>query len=193
MKKKFYPLHIGFLALCMIACGFMIAFGIWYIVMAIKSLIVSISTGAFFGLVLSLIALVIGFVKLFGILRIKLIVRDDRIDIKGEFKLTANSPAAQRDDSIFFDEIENIALIYAHGDSKGKRIKTYTAGQAVRANFFFEFMLKDGGIKRLYIEPYAKWQRKQLLAIINERTGHNFSYETLERRDESMFARKKKK
>ena len=44
-----------------------------------------------------------------------------------------------------------------------------------------------------YHAKISLWQRKQLLAIINERTGHNFSYETLERRDESMFARKKKK
>ena len=193
MKKKFYPLGALSLFLMMPCYLGIMAVGVWFTYRIVVGMINNFKPASIFGLILGLAYFLVGAVYAIVFFRIRLFIFDDRIRAKGELRLTAKSPIIQHDVDICFDEIENIALIYEHGDSKGKRIKIYKAAQAFRAYFYFEFLLKDGGIKRLYIEPYAKWQRKQLLAIINERTGHNFSYETLERRDESMFARKKKK
>ena len=193
MKKKFYPLSAVFLFLLMPCYLGVMALGGWFTYRIIEGMIDYFKPASIFGLILGLAYFLVGAVYAIVFFRIRLFIFDDKIRARGELRLTAKSPIIQHDVDIYFDEIENIALIYEHGDSKGKRIKIYKAAQAFRAYFYFEFLLKDGGIKRLYIEPYAKWQRKQLLAIINERTGHNFSYETLERRDESIFARKKKK
>lgn len=193
MKKKFYPFGALSLFLVMPSLLGVMALGGWFTYRIVGGMINNFKPASIFGLILGIAVFLVGAVYAIVFFRIRLVIFDDRIRAKGELRLTAKSPIIQHDVDIFFDEIENIALIYEHGDSKGKRIKIYTAAQAFRAYFYFEFLLKDGGTKRIYIEPYAKWQRKQLLAIINERTGHNFSYKTLERRDESMFARKKKK
>lgn len=191
MKKKFYPLSAAFLFLLMPCYLGIMAVGVWFTYRIIEGMIDYFKPASIFGLILGLAIFLVGAILLIKLLRHRLFVFDDRIGVKGELKLTAKSRVIQHDVEIFFDEIENIDLICRSEDSKGRHRKTYTAKSS--ASFFYRFKLKNGKTKRLYIDPYSRRQRKQLLAIINERTGHNFSYETLERRDESMFARKKKK
>ena len=192
MKKKFYPLSAVFLFLEMPLLFGIMAVGVWFTYRIIEGMIDYFKPASIFGLILGLAIFLVGAILLIKLLRHRLFVFDDRIGVKGELKLTAKSRVIQHDVEIFFDEIENIELICRCEDSKGRYRKSYTS-KGSSASFFYRFKLKNGKTKRLYIEPYSRRQRKQLLAIINERTGHNFSYETLERRDESMFARKKKK
>ena len=187
MKKKIYPIGLLYFAtmslffVVPLACLCAIA------ICAYKM----VTTGAYV-LIIPIVASLSGvimFTYIFvrNILNIT-ILTDEGIAITGQ-KIKGK---IQYEEFIGFSEIKNVKLICAHINSKGQKLNIEGIS-SLRAHIFFKFETQNETTKLLYIEPYAKWQRKQLLAIINERTGHNFSYETLERQDESMFARKRKK
>lgn len=187
MKKKIYPIGLPYFSTMSLFLVVPLACLCAIAICAYKM----VTTGAYV-LIIPIVASLSGvimftYIFVCNILNIT-ILTDEGIAITGQ-KIKGK---IQYEEFIGFSEIKNVKLICAHINSKGQKLNIEGIS-SLRAHIFFEFELQNETTKLLYIEPYAKWQRKQLLAIINERTGHNFSYETLERRDESMFARKKKK
>lgn len=118
----------------------------------------------------------------------KIILNDEAIYVTGQ-KIKGK---IQHRGVINFSEIKDIKLIYTHTDSKGQKLKRDGVAVSMRAYFFLEFLLKNGLSKRIYIEIYSIRQRKQLLRIINEKANLDFSYDQLERKDDSMFKRTNK-
>ncbi len=118
----------------------------------------------------------------------KMILNNEGIAITGQ---KMKNPI-QHKEFISFLEIKNVKLICAHIDSKGKRLNI-TGIASSRPHIFFEFELQNESLKRIYIEIYSLRQRKQMLDIINKKTGLALSYDKLERKDYSIYRRNKKK
>ena len=73
-----------------------------------------------------------------------------------------------------------------------KRIKK--AGySSLRPFVFYEISLKNNETKWIYIECFSKKQRKQIFGLIKDKVGLNLSYELLERKDFSIYNKKKKR
>ena len=77
-----------------------------------------------------------------------------------------------------YSEIVDVQMIKVTGNSQGKIVKDIMNKKSRRSrrNEFFEFKIKDGSSKLLYIEVYSASQRMEMLDIINSKTGMNFSY-----------------
>ena len=92
---------------------------------------------------------------------------------------------------IHYSDIVDVRLICAHIDSRGYTIKN-TGIASMRPHVFFEFIIANKKSKFLHIEIYSIKQRKQILEIISQMTNQNFSYDKLEKLDQSIFRRKNK-
>ena len=119
----------------------------------------------------------------------RIILEESKMIITGN--VVRKKQAHQFPDEIEYEQIQDVAIILAHGNSKKRRIATYYG--APRPYFYFEIMLKNGETKWVYIETFSKRQRQKILDIINEKTGLALSYKTLERKDFSIYKRQKKK
>lgn len=97
----------------------------------------------------------------------------------------------QYKDKIDMRDIRDVKLVFANTDSR-KKVKRYAGKGSLRPMLYFEFILADGTTKWMWITPYSRGQRRKMLAIVNDKTGLNLSYDLLEEYDYSMFARKKK-
>ena len=118
----------------------------------------------------------------------KMILNNKGITITGQ-KIKGK---IQHKDFIDFSKIKNIKLICAHIDSKGQKLNI-SGIASLRPHIFFEFELQNESSKLVYIEIYSVRQRKKILEIINRMTGLDFSYNNLEKVDQSIFRRKNKK
>ena len=117
----------------------------------------------------------------------RMILDDKGITVTGQ---KMKGPIQHRE-FIGFSEIKNIRLICAHIDSKGRNLKIEGIASS-RPHIFFEFELQDESLKLIYIEIYSIRQRKKILELINRMTNLNFSYDSLEKIDQSMFRKRQK-
>ena len=189
MKKVFFQLGalmIFTLSLFM----FCIMSGIYIFVKFLLVLIVNVEYGALIGMVMGIVPIYIFFPPIIYLLHNRVIMEDEKIIVTGN-RTAKKEHAFQYPDEIRYDEIKDISIICANANSQKKRIKN--AGySSLRPYFFFEVTLKNEETKWIYIECFSRSQRKKMLNIINEKTGLNFTYRGLERKDYSIYRRKKK-
>ena len=117
------------------------------------------------------------------------IIKDDRLIITGD--ITRKNAGLQFRDEILFEEVENVVLVYTHVNSRQRPIKTWGTN-SMRAYLYFEFLLKNGESKLMYIESYSGRQRQKILDVFNEKAGLNLVYSQLEKRNQSVFQMRKK-
>ena len=120
----------------------------------------------------------------------QIILYDDRIVVTGH--IIIKKRGIQFPDEIQYSEIENVTLICANANSLKKRMKDANVYASLRALVYFEFILKNGKTKWVFIEPFSKKQREEILAMINVKAGLNLSYLLLEKQDYSIFRKRKK-
>ncbi len=94
-------------------------------------------------------------------------------------------------DEIRYNAIKDVAIICANTNSLKKRENSVFS--SLRPIIYFEILLKNDDTKWIYIECFSKKQRKHILNIINDKTNLSLSYETLEKKDYSIYKKKKQK
>ena len=185
MKKTFYQLHIGiFVGFCVILVVVMMS--MYLIVEGISGGITSKDDVTYIVSGICVILLMAySFITAFWY---RIVCLDNQIKIIGH-----RGPKADRtqfDDIILYSDIVDIKIILTEKNSKKKPIRTVINPAP---KLFYEFLLNSGKTKWLFITPFSKKQRKEMLEIINSKTGKNFSYDTLEREDLSIYNIKKGK
>ena len=107
-----------------------------------------------------------------------------------EIKVTGDKGAqnekVQFEDEIIYSEISNIKIVLSEKNSQKNPIHTF---YNFTPRLYYEFLLKDGNTKWILIAPFSKKQRKEMLEIINSKTGKNFSYDSLEKEDLSIYSK----
>lgn len=180
MKKTFYQLHIQahyirLICLMFIICGCYLL-SVAFIKTNIPMLFISLIP-----VIISLHAYIIVFNN-------RIIFLEDKIKVTGN--LGKANQKIQFSDNIFYLDIEDVKMIYANKNSKNKKISSSNIGN-LQPKLFFEFILKNHETKWLFIGTFSKKQRTKMLEIINSKTGKSFSYATMERKDLSIYNRKK--
>ena len=183
MKKTFFPLNIWHLILHLI-CVLIAGFGIHMVVVGLYALLVYGEYEELVSIACGLIeTLLFSFVLIYNFHN-KIIFYDTKIVVTGHWII--KNEGLQFPDEIEYSEIKSVSIICANANSLKKRIKK--AGySSLRPFVFYEIHLKNNETKWIYIECYSKKQRKQMLSIINAKTGLNLTYELLERRDFSIY------
>lgn len=172
----------------MFSCVIMLILSIWANLLSWNKLIASKDLILAIPTIALLIPLILFPRSIIDLLSNKLIFNEDGLLVTGGiFKENIQHRAF-----IYYAKIKDIRMIYAHMDSKGKPIKN-TSIASMRPHMFFEFILNDDTSKFLHIEIYSIKQRKTILNIINSKTGKNFSYDTIEKLDKSIYSGLKKK
>ena len=120
----------------------------------------------------------------------RIIFHDDKIVITGHWII--KKQGLQFPDEIEYSEIKDIAIICANANSLKKRI-TSSGYSSLRPFIYYEITLKNNDTKWVYIECFSRNQRKRMLDIVNDKAGLNLSYKLLERKDYSIYKRKKNK
>lgn len=124
--------------------------------------------------------------------------QDDKIYTKGDL-LYPKTDRIQYKAEIFYSDIKDIKIVYSSQNSKNKN------SSGLRGNYhypktYFEFILKNDKKERLLILNHSKNQRKEMIAIINEKTGLNLDYDIMKTESHppnekvvNWFKRKKRK
>lgn len=176
MKKAFHQLHIQTFYIRLI-CLFMLAVGSYLIIGACIKL--NITMG-----LLGVVPIVISLYAYITVFNNRIIFLNDVIEVTGN--LGKNSEKIQFADKIIYSDIEDIKLIYANKNSIKKSIKSPNLGN-LQPKLYFEIVLKNKDSKWLLVSTFSKNQRIEMLKIINSKTGKEFSYEILERKDLSVY------
>ena len=189
MKKRLFPIGLGAIFVQIIILVF-IALGIYLIVAGIETMCIMGKPGGMLMVLLGAYP-----VGLFGFAIVncwhnQIILYDDRIVVTGH--IIIKKRGIQFPDEIQYSEIENVKLICANANSLKKRMKDANVYASLRALVYFEFILKNGKTKWVFIEPFSKKQREEILAMINLKAGLNLSYLLLEKQDYSIFRKRKK-
>lgn len=114
---------------------------------------------------------------------------DESIKIIGDSSLEKTKEQLRRKDQIAYSEIENINLVRIT-NSDSRRRPYSNVRMALLSRLYFEFVLVNGKTKWCYVDMFSKRQRKQMLNIINQKTGRDFDYDKLNLID---FTKKKQK
>lgn len=109
---------------------------------------------------------------------------DEKIYISGEL---FGSDKTQYKDEIFYEDIVDVKMILTNKNSKRRRTKGYGA---LTPRVFFEFLLKNGKTKLMYIYYFSHGARRKMIETINEKTGLNLSYDAMELIDLSIYRKK---
>lgn len=189
MKKTLLPLSI-LSVFVFLLCGFFVGSGIYVLVVGINDLIAKKFFGAIIEIIVGLYTINLCLYALVYYFHNRVVLYDDKIIVTGH--LIEKKQGLQFSDEIRYDEIKDVAIICANANSLKKRIKN--AGySSLRPYTYFEILLKNDDTKWVYIECFTIRQRKLILSIINEKAGLNLSYGNLERKDFSIYRRRKKK
>ena len=185
MKKTFYQnsavfwfgLFLEILGICsmigLIVFGFMWAYGEYSII----------------SIIIGFVVLICFICLLYAYLYNRVIFYEDRIFITGH---KDNKKArVQFEEKIMFSEIETVNRLCSNKNSK-KRTRNSNTTNDLRPYAYFEFVLKNGKTKWLCITYFSRKQRREMISIINEKTGLNLNYDKMVEEDLSYFARKKK-
>ena len=182
MKKTFYQFHfLSIFLFC--SCIFFIYVGLYCICVAISELSIIKGLIAIMPIAISLDAIYRFFYK-------RIIFLNEIIEITGDKNKDAHK--IQFKDQIVYSDIKNIRLIDTPLNSKKKRIKSSNMS-GLRTNTFFEFVLKNNETKWMDVTLFSKKAKKEMLEIINSKTGKNFSYDAIEREDLSIYKMLKNK
>ena len=196
MKKVFFPLSLLYIFVYFLF-AFFIGAGFYCIIYGVVIIYTYFNNGAtidllklgFEGIVGGIGAIVIFIPPSIYLLHNRLIFYYDKIVITGHrFKKVG----LQYPDEIKYNEIKNVSLIYSNANSRKKRINVrgYTA---LRPYTYFEIWLEDDKTKWILVECFSMIQRKKMLQIINQKTGLNLLYNQLEKKNDSIYKKRKKK
>lgn len=189
MKKTYLPLNIWHLIIYLM-CIIIAGFGLYMSIIGLYMLLAYEQYESLFLIVSGLIIIDLFLFTLIYNLHNRIIFYDKKIVITGHWII--KNEGLQFPDEIEYSEIKDVSIICANANSLKKRIKK--AGySSLRPFVFYEITLKDNETKWIYIECFSKKQRKQMLALINYKVGLNLSYESLERKDFSIYKRKNKR
>ena len=186
MKKKIYPHSLIYvitiiLYLVILVLSIYANLMCWYKIKTPNDIILMIPILA------TLFSMIMFSLGLIDLLPNKLIFNEDGLLVTGQkFK-----GKIQYKEYIHYSDIVDVRLICAHIDSRGYTIKNRGIA-SMRPHRFFECIIADKKSKFLHIEIYSIKQRKQILEIISQMTNQNFSYDKLEKLDQSIFRRKNK-
>ena len=97
----------------------------------------------------------------------------DRIFTTGDV-LVSEKEKIQHRAEIFYVDIQDVKLIYSSNNSKNKSLL-----RSLSPNTYFEFILKNDKKERLLILNHSKNQRREMISIINEKTGLNLDYDIM--------------
>ena len=189
MKKTYLPLNIWHL-LIYLMCILIAGFGIYMSIIGLYALFAYEQYKSLILIVSGLIIVALFLFVLIYNLHNRIIFYDKKIVITGHWII--KNEGLQFPDEIEYSEIKDVSIICANANSLKKRIKK--AGySSLRPFVFYEISLKDNETKWIYIECFSRKQRKQMLGLINDKVGLNLSYELLERKDFSIYNKKKQK
>ena len=196
MKKVFFPLSLLYIFVYFLF-AFFIGAGFYCIIYGVVIIYTCFNNGVtidllklgFESIVGGIGAIVIFISPSIYLLHNRLIFYYDKIVITGHrFKKVG----LQYPDEIKYNEIKNVSLIYSNANSRKKRINVsgYTA---LRPYTYFEIWLEDDKTKWILVECFSMIQRKKMLQIINQKTGLNLVYNQLEKKNDSIYKKRKKK
>ena len=114
---------------------------------------------------------------------IRIIFYDDYIHAVGD--LLPKAAKIQFEDKIEYSQIASVRVI---SSSKNSR-KEYIEARANNSNTpktYFEFALKNGKTSWIFIFYYSKKQRKEMIDIINQKTGLNLNYDEMIKNRQSV-------
>ena len=138
-------------------------------------------------ILLGLIPVFIFGYSLISIMYYRIVFLDDRILVTGEL----GKNCTQYKDEILYNDIKNISVIYANKNSKKEPIRNLSFSR-LRPKLYFEFELKNGETKWVYISWFSKNQKNKILELINNKTGTTFNYQSLIKTDISNYHKNKK-
>ena len=130
-------------------------------------------------IILSLLGVLLITIEIFSCLYNKIIFFEDKIVALGEN--TDASIKAQYKDEIFFKDIEDIKIVVSRNQNSLKKWYLPTGNHYIirEKKPFFEFILKGQESKWVCVYDFSVKQRKEMLKIINERTGLNIDYDNI--------------
>lgn len=189
MKKTFLPLNIWHLVIYLVFI-LIVGLGMYMFITGLHVLFVYEQHEALILIVGGLFIVALFLFCLISLLHNRIIFYDKRIVITGHWII--KNEGLQFPDEIEYSEIKDVSIICANANSLKKRIKN-ARYSSLRPYVFYEISLNNNETKWIYIECFSKKQRKQMLGLINDKVGLNLSYELLERKDFSIYNRKKKR
>jgi hypothetical protein len=173
MKKTIKPFTPLIVMLLMIAIG-----GVGGIILVTEFtrlfLIKSVDLASYiFVILIGLFSLIITIFAIVGFCRNKIIIDDEKMQVTRFLYPKGSIPY---EDIIYYSEIQNIKLVY---------VKFYIRGRFNRITMF-EIYSNKGKKQLFFVQDYASWQRRQLIDIINSKTGLNFNYKLIEKEFEIL-------
>ena len=176
MKKVFYQLGLQSLFIRAFLL-FILSSSAYILVLAIIKL--NIAMG-----LIGLFSFVFTFYTYLTVFYNRVIFLDNVIKVTGQ--LGKSSERIQFPDEILYSNIVDIRISYAKKNSRKKSFKSSDLGN-LQPKLYFEFILNNTKTKWLCISTFSKNQRKEMLKIINLKTGKNFSYDEIEKMDKSIY------
>lgn len=165
MEKKFFQRGISFALCIIVAVGVLLlglGLGIYGII--IRNWLI---------LIITLCPIVLGLYGAIQVLGYHIHFQTERIFTTGDVVLP-KTEKIQNKVEIFYRDIKDVRLIYSSTNSKDKYIS-----RSLGPNTYFEFSLHDDKKARLLILNHSKKQRREMISIINEKTGLNFDYDKM--------------
>lgn len=184
MKKTFYQLHFGMI-IAFITQIMVLVMAVYILIncfsdrVILKNDIMSIVGGVGAIVVVVYSSISIGYNRI--------ICTDDKINITGH--RGPKHDRTQFETVILYSEIKGVRMIISNKNSQKETLSEICAAPRL----YYEFLMTNGNTKWVFITPFSKKQRKEMLEIINSKTGKNFSYDTLEREDLSIYNIRKSK
>ena len=197
MKKTFFQLHPGFIfvlslffALFLLgAFAFVVVGTLLWEIITIEGFIITQLLIVSVLMAVNLFFIVLTVWQICAMVYYRIIFLDDKIIITGD-KLDKDSKIQFKDEFVI-SEIKNVKFIISNRNSKRKTYHWYVrSGYATKS--YFEFEMENGDKKWVFIFYFSKKQRKNMINIINEKTGLNIDYDILYKNYEFRPERKKK-
>ncbi len=168
IKKVFFQLHLGFMFLLFVFSIF-ICIGVFAIVMGIIERNV-------FMILLGAIPLGLTGVQMTQLIYNRIVFYDDYIHAVGD--LLPKKERIQFEDKIEYSQIINVRIISSGKNSQKKYIKAKSMSSNTPKTYF-EFTLKSGKTRWIFIFYHSKRQRKAMVEIINRKTDLNLNYDDM--------------
>ena len=176
MKRVFHQFHIQAFYVRLMCLG-MLAVGLYLIILSAFKLNIVMGLIGTFPVIISLYAYITAFNN-------RIIFMNDIIKVTGN--LGKKTERIQFSDEITYSDIEDIKIIYVNKNSIKKTILSTNLGN-LQPKLYFEIILNGKESKWLLIGTFSKKQRIKMLEIINSKTGKNFVYDEIEKKDFSIY------
>ena len=165
MDKKFFQRGASF------TFGILVALGI--ILLGLGMGIYGIIIGNWIIVSIMLCSIGVGIYGAIYLMGYHIHFQTDRIFTTGDV-LVSEKEKIQHRAEIFYVDIQDVKLIYSSNNSKNKSLL-----RSLSPNTYFEFILKNDKKERLLILNHSKNQRREMISIINEKTGLNLDYDIM--------------